>query len=95
MLVADSLESSVAEKDFGVLVDSKLGMRQQRTLAVRKANSLPGCTGKGIANRSTEVILPLYSALVRHVWNAGSSLGLPEVQERFAYWKESNKGPQR
>ena len=92
MLAANILESSVAEKDLGVPVDTKLSMSQQHTLAARKANSLLGCIGNTIASRLREVILPLYSALMRHIWSAGSSSGLPSTRETWAYWKESNEG---
>lgn len=37
MLVATQLESSMAEKDLRELVDTKLNMRQQHILAVKKA----------------------------------------------------------
>ena len=64
-LGADLLESSSVERDLGVLVDDKVTMSQQRALVAKKANGILGCTKRSVASRSREVLLPLYSALVR------------------------------
>ena len=58
------------------MVDDKLDMRQQHALAAQQANCIPGCIKRSTASRLREVILLLYSVLVRphleyciHMWS--------------------------
>ena len=65
VLGADLLKRSLVEKDLGILGGNMLTVSQQCALVAKKTTVILGCINKSMASRSREVILCLYSALVR------------------------------
>ncbi|GAB0184521.1 rap guanine nucleotide exchange factor 5 [Grus japonensis] len=64
-------------KDLGFLVDSRSNMSWKCALMAKQANCLLGRIRESVTLRLRELIIPLYSALVRHIWSAGFGSGLP------------------
>ncbi|KAK4826242.1 hypothetical protein QYF61_006594 [Mycteria americana] len=64
-LVREWIERRPEEKDLGVLSDEKLNMTQQCVLAAQKANCILAHIKRSVTSRLREVILPLYSTLLR------------------------------
>jgi len=64
-LVADVLRRSSAQKDLDVLVANRLAVNQPCTLVAKKMNTMLGDIKNSMASRSKDMILMLYSALLR------------------------------
>ncbi|KAK4824946.1 hypothetical protein QYF61_021634 [Mycteria americana] len=87
------IESRPEEKDLGVLVDEKLNMTQQGALAAHKANHILGCIRRSVASRLREVILPLYSPLVRPHLEYCIQLWRPPHNKDMDLFERYLKGP--
>jgi len=59
------LKSIVKEKDLGIIIDNTLKFSEQCNTAVKCANRTLGLIKRTIKNRSKDVIISLYKALVR------------------------------
>ena len=89
------IENSPVEKDLRLLVDGKLTMSQQCALTAQKANHILGCIKRSVASRSREVILPLYSALMRPHLEYCDQLWAPSIRKTWTYSSGSREGLQQ
>ena len=64
-----------------MLVDEKVDMSQQCVLTAQKASCILGCTKSSVSSSLREVILPLYTALVRPNLQCCTQLWSPQYRK--------------
>lgn len=71
---------SSKEKDLGILVDTKLSINQQSSLASKKASNILDCIRRTVASRLREVVFPCSSMLVK-----------PTLEDHIQFWDPQYK----
>ena len=66
---------------------------QKCTLTAQKANHILGCIKRSMASRSREVILPLYSPLVRPHLEYCIQLRGPQHKKNMDLWEQVQRKP--
>ena len=81
--VVRRLDSTVAEKDLGVIIDPDLCFDSHINTITKKANQIAGMLCRFITNKSKDVMVPLYKALVRPILEYGNPVWCPNLRKHI------------
>ena len=79
----NKLDSTVAEKDLGVIIDPNLDFDNHISATVKKANRLSGMLMRNITYKHKDIILPLYKSLIRSVLEYGNPVWNPHLRKHI------------
>jgi hypothetical protein len=75
------LESTVAERDLGVIVDPLLNFDTHISETVKKGNKICGLLVRTIENKSPDIMIPLFKSLVRPILEYGNVAWAPYLHK--------------
>lgn len=74
------MKSNIWKRDVVVLVDSGMTMRQHCAVVAKKSSGILGCIRRAVVSRLRDVLLPVYSALVRPHLDNGIQFWAPQLK---------------
>ena len=77
------LQTTMAEKDLGVVIDPLLTFEKHIEEVVKKANKLVGMLSRVITNKDKEIMVPLFKSLVRPVLEYGNVVWSPSLKKHI------------
>ena len=77
------LQSTVAEKDLGVIVDPYLDFDGHINEVVKKANKIAGLLTRTISYKIKDIMIPLYKALVRPILEYANPVWHPILKKHI------------
>ena len=63
------LGTTVKEKDLGVTISADTKVSEKCGIASSKGNQILGLIGRNIAHKDKKLIIPLYKAILQHMYN--------------------------
>ena len=82
--IVSKLDDTVCEKDLGVFIDNKLDFKEHIIKQTNKARSMAGCINRNIINKTSDIMVPLFKAMIRPILEYGNAVWFP-------YFKKDRK----
>ena len=81
--VSTNMSVTILEKDLGVYIDPELNFDEHIHIQTKKAKSLSGMIMRNFENKSENILLPLYKALIRPVIEYGNVVWSPYLRKNI------------